>query len=605
MKIKCKLVSIGVVLSVLLCITLTTGCRRILKLPERINNYLLNNSPDVLKIGLHQEPLNLNPFIVTSDFASIINDLVFASPITEDEDGSFKPLLFESFTTYEDENKNFVVDGIWKQNLKWHDGVDFNPSDLDYTLKKVANSSNYSPYSYLVQNYLVSVQNFDRGRRTRIVFKKKSRQLLKLLTLGIIPSHRILDSNQPITNLTHHVPNYFNQEDLNTLFQKSYFQIKILENNTQIIDFSALPVGLGPYKIIGRLPYRFIELEKYDQSPINSNFQKIIIRIFSKVDELISSLRKGELDVALIPDEISKKISELKFQNILYKEIPNSTYLVWAFNLTKSPFDNIEFRKILCNIVDRKKIIFNLNLNAKEIYNLSLFQNQSNSENNICLANSISNHTQENLSNIIKQSNNVIQTLSENGFSDINNDGWLEYKNQPFEIRILTNNENLLRKMASEIIVENLKKYKIKSHVDSVSWAELVDQIFNTNNYDSFLIALFIPADKNIINLFHSKSPYGLNINFAKFYSSRLDELLVYFDSYLSNTQSSEKILKEIEHEINSNVPVCWLAQMNDLIAIYNNSVTNISDKIPFSSQKIYLWTKQHSDSSKSIASNN
>jgi ABC-type transport system substrate-binding protein len=508
-------------------------CQKKATLPEKIDAMLDDSSGKVVRIGIYGDPMGLNPIAhLNIDHSRMVSSFVHASPIRKLADGSFEPYLFDSYWMSHGENGTLILEAVWKNNLKWHDGTDFDPRDLEFTFQQMQNDKVQSPYAELVKG-VVSISSFGQGKRTRIVFASDSRRYFDLLTVGILPSHLLkdLEYSEPV------MPSAFKSAEKEEA-PASYTWAAYIDK----------PVGLGPYSIKERDKGSYLLLEPnphfYDGA-VASRPQVIVHSSFN-YQQLITDFRSKRYDWINLPSMLAEQLELMKIDNIRLVRYPNSARLLWVFNNRRTPLDNTSFRLALDLVVDRSRIKNQFPADAALLY-----------QNPLASASATPESHGERLARALK-------ILDDAGIKDSNSDGIREVAGKPCEITILVNDDNLIRRVIADKIVEDLKYAGIKASVEAVSWAEFVGARLKTGNFDTALLSYQLPAAGNWVAFLHS-SPAALDsLNFAGVSDEELDKALTKLDSVFVDDDTMVA-RATVSRYLEEHKPVSFLLQPYDL----------------------------------------
>ena len=116
------------------CNILLTGCGKKETIPEEYSKLLSDKTGKTIRLGFYGMPEQTDPIkAAESDLDQIFCSFIYASPLRKLNNGSYEPYLLENYQTSLDGDK-LVFKGQGRQNLKWHDGKNFDVSDFDFTL---------------------------------------------------------------------------------------------------------------------------------------------------------------------------------------------------------------------------------------------------------------------------------------------------------------------------------------------------------------------------------------------------------------------------------------------------------------------------------------
>ena len=394
MVIKQMRIKLAIFTIILSCILLLTGCSKKETIPPEYSSLLADKSGKTIRLGFYGMPEQTDPIkAAESDLDKIFCSLIYAAPLRKLENGKYEPYLLENFQTNLDGDK-LIFKGQWRQNLKWHDGKNFDISDFNYTLEQMVIPDRNSPYSESAKN-IISIKN--NPDSLEIVFPDCSKKYLDMLCAGILPSHILKKENIASGTVEEAYKNYIMN-----------------------------PIGLGPYKITKNKDLRYMLLEPdtnfYDQK--GSNRPKIAIACSHELQQLISDFRENMFDWMNAPSMIAEYLQNLNVEDTVYVEYQNPAVLTWVFNTKNEKLQDVKIRKALNLILDRD-----------------------------CGKQSFGSSTTEYFDNLIPVDKNsvnkderfetALKLLSEAGVEDKNSDGIREYKDKPFKLSILVNNDNV------------------------------------------------------------------------------------------------------------------------------------------------------------------
>jgi peptide/nickel transport system substrate-binding protein len=520
-----------------------TGCSKEEKLPEKISKVLNSTESDWLKLGIYGDPMDLNPLVhLESEHASLVNSFVQASPLRKLEDGSFEPYLFDTYSIYEGSSDTVILEAVWKKNLRWHDGSEFDPLDLKFTFDLIEKNNSQSPFKELLTG-VESVSSFGRGQRTRIVFKHNSRKLLDLLTLPIIPSHVVKN--------------------------KKLDEVKVAKEGLASDSwphYVAQPIGLGPYQIKDRKRGSYVELQPFNEFFDNATRPAVLIKSYFDYQKLVSEFRAGKLDWINLPSILAQQLKSMKLDNIFFIRYPNPANLTWMFNLNNPLLAEKEIRYALDLLVDRNMISGEVPFAGKALYSCPYASSA------------------KNIDPYEARFKHAVELLENLGWKDTDSDGIRDKNGQKLELSIHFNDDNLLRRALAEKFAESCKRAGIKLILKPVTWAEMVSNHLKSGKYDTALISVTLPEAGNADSLFHSRSiPGGADINFAnklnfsRINNEKIDKLIEELDSMLKVENRAEKIA-ELGSLIDELRPVAFLYKPMDIGLMREESGTIQAD---------------------------
>jgi len=518
---------------VIVSLSVVGCCQKTASLPEKVEAMLNDGSGKVVRLGIYGDPMGLNPIgHLNAEYSRMVGNFVHASPIRKLADGSFEPYLFDSYWLSRGENETIILEAVWKNNLKWHDGTVFDPRDLEFTFEQMKNEKIQSPYAELVKG-VVSISSFGQGKRTRIVFTSDSRRYLDLLTVGILPSHLLkgLEYSEPV------LPSAF-KSNAEEEAPASYTWATYIDK----------PVGLGPYSIKERDKgaYLLLEPSPYFYDTAVASRPQVLIHSSFNYQQLITDFRSKRYDWISLPSLLAEQLELMKIEDIRMVRYPNSARLLWVFNTRRAPLDDAGFRQALDLLVDRSRIKNQFHADATLLYQNPLASSTA---------------TSESRENRLTQ---ALKILDESGARDSNGDGIRELAGKPCEISILVNDDNLTRRVIADKLVEDLRYAGIKASVEAVSWAEFAGSRLKAGSFDTALLSYQLPAAGNWVAFLHSAPNVLDNLNFAGVADDELDKALLKLDSVFVD-EDTPAARATVSRYLEENKPVAFLLQPNDL----------------------------------------
>ncbi len=546
-----------------------TGCLGGKNLPPRIQALLATPDATVLRLGVYGDPLGVNPALPLDEFGRLVVSLVHAGPLKRGPAGTFLPDLFASFVPTQDEQGNLVVEGAWRNDLAWHDGTPFSPRDLEFTLQAMAASDSGSPYADLARR-VTAVQHLDRGRRTRIVFAGNSTQFLDLLTIGVLPSHLL--AGQRLDEAMIPPPGFAEPAEGDLAAPAS-----ATSASAPTVPFALFPVGMGPYRLVARQRARFVELEPASGAAGVAPFRKIVIRCFPRLEDLVGTFRNGQLDWMHVPPDIAARLEELRMPGVTFVRTPNPACLVWGFNTRRPPFDRLPVRQALSAVINRSRLLGALPMEGRVLDGPPVVSGIDPAGPALGVATGAPGLPTD--------------LLTKAGLADADGDGWRDFEGKPFSLTIVTNQSNLGRKVAGDLLVEDLKKVGIRATVLTTSWSDLLGKHLAGGEFDTFLIGFHVPPDRSWLNLWHSAPPVGDRLNHTGFFRDELDRALETWDR-VPFGEPTHPPVAEVRALLAEQVPVAWLVQAIDVVA-FQNGLQGVDPARSLLDQDLLTWSKQ------------
>ncbi|MCB0109994.1 MAG: peptide ABC transporter substrate-binding protein, partial [Caldilineaceae bacterium] len=224
-----------------------------------------DDSEKQIIFALYQEPELLNPYIATQTAAGEANTFIIEGLLSVDPDGNRFPVLAKEVPSIE--NGQVSEDGLivtynLKEGVLWSDGEPFTCDDVLFTYEAVTNPES-GAVSTTGYDQIASVECSDELTAV-VTFSEFYAPFLALFS-AIMPRHATGD---PVDMVNW--------------------------------DYNRLPVGTGPFKIVGWESGDQIRLEaneNYRDYPEKPLVDKIIIRIIESREVGKALITSGEIDI--------------------------------------------------------------------------------------------------------------------------------------------------------------------------------------------------------------------------------------------------------------------------------------------------------------------
>lgn len=283
-----------------------------------------NDDEVVIRVGLHAAEKNLNPFIVpqalplTHDFTMLVYDSLFWSQSRLDPE----PWLATAAEPSEDYRTWTVA---LRDDVTWHDGVQFTAADVAFTFKYFADDGGPGRYGHHVYDHPVfeSASVVD-DYTVEIAFEDPvpTFKLLPGGDLPILPKHIWEGVENPRA------------------------------------DATSLPVGTGPYRMVEYNPGVSYRLEA------NGNYFKgaptvdtLIMPVVTDAQAAFAGLQTGELDFVTrnLPAPLVSRVEEHPELSVMTGSRMQSLYLM--FNTRKPHLRSPVVRKAMSMALDVQAIL--------------------------------------------------------------------------------------------------------------------------------------------------------------------------------------------------------------------------------------------------------
>ena len=276
-----------------------------------VSTFTASAAEKVLKIGITQDPTNLNPILMQGVYAESLAGNIFDTLISFKESAKqAEPLLAESWDISED-GKTYTFH--LREGVKFHNGQAFTAEDVKYTFETTLDEKNASPN----REFLKPIQSIETPDDYTVILKLDAPSAPFLLalanpTLGILPAKALKELGME--------------------------------------GFDRQPIGTGAFKFVEMIPDDRITLAKNkDYFVAEPNLDKVIFRPIPKLEVMSAELQAGGIDMAfeLLPQDTQRLADE----GLNIQDVPGLTLRYIGFSMKTLPFSDVRFRKAVYHAV--------------------------------------------------------------------------------------------------------------------------------------------------------------------------------------------------------------------------------------------------------------
>jgi len=439
-------------------------------------DYTQRGSPsygDAIVDGSTADANTLIPFVASDSASHTICDLVYNGLVKYDKDLNLIGSLAES---WEIKKNGLVIIFHLRKDVRWHDGVPFTASDVEFTYKRLIDPDVRTPYSgdFLKIKSLEVRNNYT----VRVTYKEPFAPALASWGMSIIPRHLL------------------ENEDLNTT------------------SYGQNPVGTGPYKFHRWKTAQRIDLvtnEDYFEGP--PYIERYIYRIIPDSDTMFLELQAEGVDtMGLTPLQYHRQTNNDFFTTHYNKfRYPSFGYTYLGYNLLDNKFKDKRVRQALNLAVDKQEILDGILMGLGRVCT-GPFVPEAWAYN-------------KDVSPAAYDPQQAKELLLESGWQDSDQDGWIDKDDERFEFTIMTNQGNDQRRRAAEIIQHRLKEIGIKVKIQILEWSVFLEFI-NKKKFESILIGWNLSRDPDCYDIWHSSKTKPGEFNFISYENAEVDNLL-------------------------------------------------------------------------------
>ncbi|MCR4391447.1 MAG: ABC transporter substrate-binding protein [Candidatus Acetothermia bacterium] len=274
----------------------------------------------ILRIGMTQEILNLDPHVATAFSSFRIMENVYETLLEFDENMGLKPGLAASWSISPD---GTVYTFTIRQGVVFHDGSPLTAEDVKYTYQRVLDPATASPQA----SYLASVREIEvtSPYQLRITLKYPTASFLTYLALiSIVPSDFV----------------------------------------SKVADPKTTPLGTGPFRLAEFGPdfVRLVRNPGYWRTDGRGNrlpyLDGLLFRVIPDPATLRAAIVTGEVDLILGFGVDATAVQLLRpTPGLKILAVSQLAYSLLGINNARPPFDDARVRQALSLAIDRLAIV--------------------------------------------------------------------------------------------------------------------------------------------------------------------------------------------------------------------------------------------------------
>lgn len=455
--------------------------------------------------------------ILASDSASgevcglLFNGLVRYNPRLELEGE-----LAESWEISEDQ---LTITFHLRKDVRWHDGVPLTARDVEFTYQQLMNPQVKTPYSgdFERVEFFSVIDDFT----VQVKYKEPFVPGLASWGMGILPRH-LLEG-----------------KDLNAA------------------EFSRNPVGTGPYRFLRWKTGELLELQaNADYFEGRPYIQRYLYRIIPDQATMFLELQGLGIDsMGLSPLQFHRQTETDSFRKQYQKfQYPSFGYTYLGFNLKDPLFSDVRVRKAITAAIDRREIINGVLLGlGRELTGPFLPDSWA---------------YDSAVPPVLYDPVLAKQRLEEAGWSDHDQDGWLDKEGRKFEFTVITNQGNDQRRMAAEIIQKRLAQIGVSMKIQVIEWSSFISEFIDKRRFEAVLLGWSLSRDPDLYDIWHSSKTKEGEFNFLDYANTEVDELLLQGRRNF-NQEERRRIYHRIHHLIAHDAPAVFLYAPDSLPVVH------------------------------------
>jgi peptide/nickel transport system substrate-binding protein len=461
------------------------------------------------------EATNLIPALASDVSSTSITGNIYRGLIKYDENLQLIPDLAESWEISEDQ---LTITFKLKKNIVWEDGVPFTSADCLFTWQLMSDPQTPTPYG---EDFTQIQEALTPDEHTFVVtYKRTLAQALNIWGFSIMPRHLLEGVN---------------------------------------LDESPLarrPVGNGPFRMesweVGqRVTLAASTSYEKGRPPLDN----LITLYIPDMSTQMMELRIGNLDMmTLTPDQWEEAQADLQITEAynFFKYLAFAyTYL--GFNNEDPRLSDLRVRRAINYAINKEEIVEGVLLGLGQVANGPFKPDMW------------ANNT--NVKPYPYDPAKARALLAEAGWTDINNDGYVEKDGQRFVLTIITNQGNKSREMCALIIQARLKEVGIEVKIRVLEWAAMTKEYLDKHDFEACIMGWTIPLDPDLFDVFNSTKVNHGELNFISYKNPEVDELIDTARFSLDRTVR-KAALDRIQEIFYEDVPYVFLYVPDSLLLI-------------------------------------
>lgn len=470
-----------------------------------------------LMLGTTAAPTLFNPYYSTDTSSSTLEGFMFSGLVTVDEDFNPEGDLAESW--------EFSDDGLtWtfhlRENVKWHDGEDFNADDVVFSYGIPLDEEYVGPRG-LPFEIIDEINKIDDYTVEFVLSEPYAPFITITAQFEVLPKHILGDV--PI-------------EDLG----KDKFNTKE-------------PIGTGPFKFKEWKEGEYIELVANEDYYLGKpKLDGIIYKIVPDMNTLMAQLEVGDINMTGISPqyiETAKKLEEKG--KVVVTSGPANAFEYIGYNLRNELFQDKKVRQALTHAIDKESIVTAILDGAGTVAdgpgspaNWAFNPDMPKFEYDPELAKKM---------------------LKEAGWEP-NSEGILEKDGKKFEFVLKTTSANEVRQQIAEVAQQQFKEIGIKTTIEVLEWSAYVEQTSPPNwNFDAMVAGWSIGSDPDPTWFWHS-SEIENGLNYNGYSNEKVDELLSE-NTKISDLEERKNIIAEADSIVAEDQPNTFLYYVEGSLA--------------------------------------
>ena len=378
-----------------------------------------------------------------------------------------------------------------RQGVRFHDGEPFDAQDVRFTYNALMAPKNLSPRTAMFEP--VKALEVVDPYTVRVVYKRLFSPAVNAWTIGILPQHLLNDEalakEAEARGLDGGARTEFGLRDA---------------------DFSRNPVGTGPFRFARWDGDEVIELsaneDYWEGAPLLDRFA---LRVIPDLLTQELEFRAGAVDVYSAQAHQAERMrADARYRQI---STPLRGYTYIGYHNARPPLDDHRVRRALGMAIDVQSIIrFVLQGQGEPVTGPFA-------------------HTtpwyDTRYAGLPYDPEGAREALLSLGWQP-DAHGWLVKEGKRFEINLISNNGNPVRKAVLAIAQASWHKIGVKTNTQLFEWAVFLEDFINPSAFDAVVLGWNLGVDYDLFSLWHSGETGFGKFNFVHYHNPEADALL-------------------------------------------------------------------------------
>lgn len=471
---------------------------------------------DKLVVGIAGDVDSFNPLFGESAIGKDIAHLMMLGLADLNDKSDFCGELAESWERSQDFLK---LTYYLRNDIFWSDGVPITAEDVKFTYDLLRDTCVASPNGW-VTDFIKQVKVID-SRTVVFEFTKAYPDQLFDTAGEIVPKHVLENVDR-----------------------------KLIRSH----EFGRNPLASGPFKLKKWQRQQYLELipneHYFGDQPL---LKRIIFKIIPDKTNMLIQLQTGEIDmmIGVEPDQVAR----LKEQNSEINIYPTSgrVYYYIGYNQKKSFFTSANVRRALTMSIDRNKLI----------------EASLQGYGKVCtgpVPPMIDWAYNKNIKEIPFDPDRAKKLLSDEGWIDSDDDGWLDKNGKTFEFILRTNTGNQIKSDLGIIVQDQLGKIGIKVSLEILEWTTFQKKL-RDKKFDAYVGGWNTSFNVDLTPIFHSKS--GELFNYIAYNEPQVDNLIEAGRTEMDR-DAAAVIWKQLQQKVYQDQPYTFLFWIDKIAAVHS-----------------------------------